>query len=335
MAGEPDVGVDAARLAAAYRRFAAEEARGRSPLYETLAGAVAEDPDVLAFLLALPREKRQPNLLFAAVRFLYGTPFDPGTLRRCVLRHAEAIRTLMLERSTQTNEPGRCAVLLPALALLPQPLALIEVGASAGLCLLPDCYGYDYGRHCLPTSETAPAFPCAADGMTPLPSALPRIAWRAGLDLAPIDVTDSDQAAWLEALVWPDQTGRLRRLRAAMAIGAARRPRVIRGDLRNDLAALAAAAPADATLVIFHTAVLVYIAPRGERDAFARAAQSLGFWLANEAPNVFPDIAGRAGPPPTPGQFLLSVNGQPVAWTDPHGASISWIADPPRANTRQ
>ena len=40
---------------------------------------------------------------------------------------------MILARRTQTNEPARCAVLLPALAQLPQPLALIEAGASAGL----------------------------------------------------------------------------------------------------------------------------------------------------------------------------------------------------------
>ncbi len=40
-----------------------------------------------------------------------------------------------MSKRTQTNEPGRCAVLLPLLAALPQPLALLEVGASAGLCL--------------------------------------------------------------------------------------------------------------------------------------------------------------------------------------------------------
>jgi hypothetical protein len=37
--------------------------------------------------------------------------------------------------------------LLPALALLPQPLAIIEVGASAGLTLLADKYSYDYDGH--------------------------------------------------------------------------------------------------------------------------------------------------------------------------------------------
>ena len=50
----------------------------------------------------------------------------------------------MRERRTQTNEPRRCATLLPALAQLDGPLALLEVGASAGLCLYPDRYSYRY-----------------------------------------------------------------------------------------------------------------------------------------------------------------------------------------------
>jgi hypothetical protein len=51
---------------------------------------------------------------------------------------------VILARRTQTNEAARCAVLLPALAQLPQPLALIDAGASAGLTLLADRYSYDY-----------------------------------------------------------------------------------------------------------------------------------------------------------------------------------------------
>src|SRR5207247_3541279 len=125
--------------------FAEQEARGRSPLYEALARGVAADPDVVAFLMGLPRPKQQPNLLLAAVRHLFGIVSDYGGFRRHVLENAEALSALMLARSTQTNEPGRCATQLPVLAMLPQPLALIEVGASAGLGLLPDRYGYDYG----------------------------------------------------------------------------------------------------------------------------------------------------------------------------------------------
>lgn len=318
-----------ARLSAAYRRFADDEAHGKSPLYEEFARGVAADDDVLDLLMTLPRQKRQPNLLFAAARHLCGTPENWDGFRQCVVQNREALRTVMLARSTQTNEPGRCAALLPILAGLPQPLALLEVGASAGLCLLPDCYGYDYGERLLKPKGDGPdppVFPCAVVKMTPIPRALPSIAWRAGLDLDPVDLSDPKQVAWLEALVWPEQTGRLARLRAAIKIAAVKGPRVIKGDLRKDLAGLAAEMPRDTTRVIFHTAVLTYVASREERAEFAATAQSqCDVWISNEAPQVFPDIAERAGASGPPGQFLLAVNGTPVAWADPHGASLNWI----------
>jgi hypothetical protein len=324
---------DRDRLAARYLRFADEEARGRSPTYESFTRGVAGDAEVLDFLATLPEEKRQPNLLLAAVRHLHGVPPDWPGFRAALLDNADAVRATMLARSTQTNEPARSAVLLPILARLPQPIALIEVGASAGLCLLPDFYGYDYGRRALaprPLSIEAPIFPCAASADTPLPEALPFIVWRAGLDLNPIDAADRAQAAWLETLVWPEQTDRLARLRSALRIAALQKPRVDRGDLLGaTLAELCALAPKSATLVVFHTAVLGYVADRAERQRFAATVRTLcPCWIANEAARVFPEHASGAGDPPSAGHFLMAVNGAPVAWTDPHGASLQWIADP-------
>ena len=139
---------DRARIARGYRSFAEVEAAVVSPLYAELASAVAGDDDVLAFLAAMPTGKRQPNLLLAALRFLHGRPPDDGVqLRAWVLGDADRLRITMLSRATQTNEPARCAALLPVLAALPQPLALVEVGCSAGLCLLP--------RPLRPTTTTA------------------------------------------------------------------------------------------------------------------------------------------------------------------------------------
>ena len=40
-------------IGAVYRRFAEEEARGRSPLYEALARGVAEDADLLKLLAGM------------------------------------------------------------------------------------------------------------------------------------------------------------------------------------------------------------------------------------------------------------------------------------------
>ena len=185
----------------------------------------------------------------------------------------------MRSSTTQTNEPARCATLLPVLARLPQPLALIEVGASAGLCLLPDCYGYGYNGRLIRPSEMGNMYPvisCAASETTPLPKAMPLVVWRAGLDLNPIDTTDHSQVNWLETLVWPEQTKRLANLRAALRIAAVHRPRIVRGDLRGAVfEELCREAPTDVTLVVFHTAVLAYVADREERQAFARRVTSL------------------------------------------------------------
>ncbi len=43
----------------------------------------------------------------------------------------------MLSKRTQTNEAARCAVLPPALALLREPLALVEVGRPLDLLSCP------------------------------------------------------------------------------------------------------------------------------------------------------------------------------------------------------
>lgn len=320
-----------AAISARYTRFADDEVRGRSPLYEEIARGVAGDRDAIGFLLSLPKEKRQPNLLLAALRHRFGIAAGWIDFRRTLLANADAVRAVMLRHSTQTNEPARCAALLPILANLPQPLALIEVGAAAGLCLLPDHYGYDYSGHSIsPTIETEfPVFACSVNAATPLPAALPKIVWRAGLDLNPIDAADPAKVAWLEALVWPEQAERLAHLRAAIRIAATVKPRVVKGDLlADDLDRLCRDAPNDGTLVIFHTAVLAYVPDQRDRQAFAQRAMSLcRYWISNEVPGAFPDIASRAAAIAAPGRFLLSVNGAPAAWSDPHGASLEWIAD--------
>src|SRR6185312_17196018 len=149
-------------IAAAYREFA-RAARGRSPLYVEIAGAIAEDEALVDRIASLPSEKQQPNLILGAAKYLFGTARDWPEFRKRVESHWDAVVMVMMARRTQTNEPARCATLLPLLATLPQPLALLEVGASAGLCLLPDKYAYDYGgRFVGPSKENAdpPVFHC-------------------------------------------------------------------------------------------------------------------------------------------------------------------------------
>ena len=215
--------------------------------------------------------------------------------------------------------------MLPALAQLPPPLALIEVGASAGLTLLFDRYSYDYAGHRIAGQDPlAPTLRCAPHGPVPLPARLPAITWRAGLDLNPLDVTSDDDVRWLSCLVWPGEGDREQRLAAAVATARRDPPVVHRGDLRTDLPALAAQAPAGATLVVYHSAVLAYIAPE-DRRLFADTVRSLpAIWLSNEGPGVVPDMPVPAyqGAP-----FILGRDGQtPLAIADGHGAWLQWLA---------
>jgi hypothetical protein len=315
---------EAQRVVAFYDRFAKVDAVGRSPLYGAWAEVVAGDREIVGRLMELPAVKRQPNLLFTAVRVLYGL-VEAEDFGVVVRERWEEVAAVMLARSTQTNEPGRCAALLPVLASLPQPLALLEVGASAGLCLLPDHYMYDYGAHGR-VGGGGPAFTCAVSGDGPEPRTID-VAWRRGLDLSPVDLQDADERAWLEALIWPGmEDERLAGLRGAIAVARRERPEVLQGDLRTDLPAVAADAPRDATLVVFHTAVLAYVLDAGERAAFGATVRSLdACWLANEAPAIHPGAHVPADEiAQHPQDFLLALDGEPVAWTEPYGRAIRW-----------
>lgn len=315
-------------IAERYEGFAKVEAAGQSQIYQMLALHVARSRTAIEFLGRLPQDRQQPNLLFAAVRLIAGTPQSPEELDTALQEHSAAITDVMLSRTTQTNEPARCASLMPALSQIDGPIALIEVGASAGLCLLPDFYGYDWGRRRLqaPDSirEIAPVFRCEASENTPLSSSHPDIVWRAGLDLNPLDVANIGDVSWLETLVWPEHHGRLANLRSALQVAQVNPPRIIAGDLRNDLTALIDEAPSDATIVVFHTAVLSYVSDRESRDEFAqRMIDANVIWLSNEAPRVFPQFGDFSSP--RRGLFLLASNGNPTAWTGPHGQSVDWI----------
>jgi hypothetical protein len=308
-------------IAATYAEFAAREAHGVSPIYERLSVAISGNEELLALLGSLPPAKQQPNLLFGVVRFLGGPVEDPVAFHDYTLTNWPAIEAEIRSRGTQTNEVGRCAILLPVLAALPQPLALLDVGASAGLCLYPDRYSYRYGSHQIGTGD--PVLDCAATGVSP-PAGLPEVAWRAGLDLNPLDVTNPADFAWLDALIWPEHTHRRARLRAAAAIAAAEPPLLVRGDVVDALPALAAQAPANATLVVFHTSVM-YQVPKPRREAFVRMVRGLpGHWISNETPDV---LTYDALPAPPDGVLnnVLALDGTPLAWTRSHGQAIAWF----------
>lgn len=314
------------RIARGYRAFV-EEAAPTSPLYALLATDVAGSDEVLSFLAGLPVGKRQPNLLFAAVQLLHGAPSDGEQLRRLVTDDADRLRDTMLARATQTNEPARCGALLPVLAALPGPLALIEVGSSAGLCLYPDRYAYEYDG--VPVGPPSPVrLSVATTGGVPVPSSVPTVVARIGIDLNPLDPADPDDRAWLRALIWPGPhaDARLSRLAAAAEVAAGEPATTLTGDLLDRLPDALALAPTGCTVVAFHTAVLPYL-PTDARTAFVDRVRGLPVrWLAQEAPGIVRGTGSR--PPGGWGtEFVVSLDGRPLARSAPHGGWLGWLPD--------
>ncbi len=330
--------VGASPTAQEYADFGDRQARGSSACFSAWALAIADDAEVLALLDTLPPAKRQPNLVFAAARW-HGVPPGPyDGLRTALLARWPEVRATVLRRATQTNEVGRCATLLPVLSALPGPLALVEVGASAGLCLFPDRWSYRYatpgdhapghpGDHALdPAGGPSPVvLECTAHGPVPLPTALPDVVWRAGIDLRPLDVHDDDAMRWLRTLVWPEHEDRRRRLAAAVEVVREDPPTLVRGSLLDVLPDVVAGAPPDATLVVFHSAVLAYLSPV-ERSDFVDLVGGLpGHWVSNEGPAVVPGVSDDAEHRPAGAPFVLALDGSAVAWTEGHGRELWWM----------
>lgn len=320
------------RVARRYGEYATRIERS-SALYAGWARGIAGDQTVARLVASLPPTKQQPVLVFAAARRRFGTPDDWDGLRQELLDDFDAVRAEVAGRSTQVNEPRRCATLLPVLARLPQPLALIEVGASAGLCLLPDRYRYQYGDQRIEpgidVGVEAPLLRCRASAATPIPQKPVEVVWRRGLDLAPVSLDDVEHLGWLETLIPPDDNERLERLRAAIAVARADPPTIVRGDLRSDVPALVAAAPTEATVVVFHSGVLAYLSTP-DRAAFAEQMEALpATWISNEPPWAFghDDVAVR--PSSATGWragFVIAVGDTPVATTDLLGATLQWLS---------
>jgi hypothetical protein len=233
-------------------------------------------------------------------------------------------------RRTQTNEVARCATILPALAQLPQPLALIEVGASAGLCLLYDRWRYHYTGASVNTwigpADSPVTLSCEIDGDVPLPAAVPTIAWRVGLDLNPLDARQPAARRWLQCLIWPEHHDRVQTLRGALDVAADIAPRIEKGNLVSDLPALIEQAPRDATLVVVHSATLFYL-DQPDREAFmAMLSRYGGHRIGCEGRDILPQLTKQLPSNiEVDGWFLLSLDDRVVGLAHPHGRTLSWL----------
>jgi hypothetical protein len=315
-------------IADRYDRFAVNEARGQSSCYESWAAGVANDRELLGLLATLTLAQQQPNLLFAAARWCGVQQGTFAMFRDLVVSEWSRVSAVMRSRTTQTNEPGRCAALLPVLQQLTGPLALLEVGAAAGLCLYPDRYSYRYSNGIDVDPADGPSrvvLPCHLSGPVPISSRMPEVVWRAGIDLNPLDPLDPDAMKWLETLVWPEQDDRRARLRTAVEIAAEEPALIERGDLNDLLPTLAASAPTEATLVVFHSAVLNYLHDPAERARFVSTAGGIAdHWVSYEGRGVI-DVDLPPSTPTPDTLFVLTLDGRAQAFGNGHGRALMWI----------
>lgn len=366
---------DAMAAAVAFRNLADAE-QSRVPTYARICRVIAERPDLHALLLEAPTGQRLPVLLLAAIHDVVLrdptvalAPWYPSVsheppsaedpteaLLAVVADHHDEILELVRTRQVQTNEVNRCVAWQLALGELcaddRRPLALVEVGASAGLNLRLDDDAIELvdGTGAGPTAQvgrldsTVRLSTVLRTGAWPVASReLPPVVSRVGLDLHPLDVTDVDDARWLAACTWPEQRDRFVRLAAAIERARLDPPPVVAGDMVDDVAAHVIAAPDGSHVVVLASWALTYVA-RARRSDFvdqlvgaASDVEGRGGRLslatldaAHTLPwIVAPEIAADADADHRHASLLSisaigpdGIAARPIAWTQAH---LAWV----------
>lgn len=323
-----------------------------SPLYTHLSAAVATDAELLALVRDADRSTQVSNLLFGSVHFLLlqgiehplaafyasltPTPEPPQAayphFRSFCLAYRPKIIELVATRRIQTNEVQRCTGLLPAFHLVSQrfpdqPLAFVEIGASAGIHLFWDKYGYDYGvAGKAGDSQSSVQINCELQGAQrpPLPTQLPVIAGRVGLDLNPVDIGDESAILWLRALIWPEHHDRVELFNRAMNLLQPLRPIIIAGNAADRLPEILENQIPNAVVCVYHSYTLNQC-PSAIRDKILAHLVS----YAQVRPFVRVSLEWYTGQSqPQLALFTYDrdqVKEELLAYCESHGRAIEWV----------
>ncbi|WP_413364383.1 DUF2332 domain-containing protein [Lysinibacillus sp. 3P01SB] len=265
----------------AFLQFAEQQAQESSRLYEYLCGEIINDEELMTIIRDIPLSQPKPNLFFAAIHYLvkkyeeplgayfasltdYPLPAEQSfqPFRQFALKHQDELRELFRTKLVQTNEVSRAAYLYPIIADIHQscgkPLALLEIGTSAGLLLGLDHYHYEY--------QNGPSICLTADTLTifsenrgePLPSSVfrhPIVQTRIGVDLHIVDLKETDHLEWMLALIWPEHKERRRQFLKAKEVNDSIQKDFYEGDAITLLPHIIQTVPMDCQVVVFHTHV--------------------------------------------------------------------------------
>jgi hypothetical protein len=320
-----------------FHRFAAAAAEQGSPLYAKWAGRITADVDILNLIDRARPSQRQPVLVLAVCRLL-GAPEGPyADLRAWMLDHQADLLAELDLRLTQTNDVRRVAPIALALAAaeISGPVSLLEVGAAMGLGLYPDRYRIDVespggASSTLGDPDSTVRLTLAVTGSMngPQDHRLPAIHRRAGLDLAPLDAGRPADAFWLETLLWPGQTDRVRLLRDAIEVARRDPAPIDQGDAVDGLELLVSHASPETTVVVVTAGTLVYL-PGPRRQAFVDTVARLGVrWISYEKTGSLAGVHETLRDPAPfsgPADFAtLALDGRAVGTGDAHGTRLRW-----------
>jgi hypothetical protein len=262
------------------------------PFYGALVKAFENDEVALTLLAGVRAEQRNPMLVLATLQLaglkgheVLGPLYDEVRHGRladtddAVKRVLEVVHTTPdvvqseLWRSTQTNEPGRSAVLQAVVSDLAgdgiDTINVVEVGTSAGINLCFDQFP-------VKAKDDGNPLTLVCDDLTPMDRSrpLPEVRQRIGVDPNPLNLSNDDDRMWLKSCLWPEQRRRHERF-DAVVVARANWPEatILKGRAKDRLGDALALCDPHALTVVFNTWVAFYLSPDEQREYFAELTQ--------------------------------------------------------------
>jgi hypothetical protein len=240
-----------------------------------------------------------------------------------------------LDSPPQTNEVARSSALLGGALLIAArtglPLRWHEMGASAGLNLQFDRYRYELGDRVWGDPAAAVVIRSAWSGHAPDLTVPLSVVSRAGCDVAPLDPSTESARERILSYVWPDQTERLVRTKAALELAATSGTRVQQEPASTFVARTFGAAAEDGGVrTLAHSIVWQYL-PKSERDAVRNALAQAGARATDRAPVAWYRMeadGAHSGTPNRGAALKLTIwpggDEQEVGRADFHGRWVHW-----------
>ncbi|WP_298829221.1 DUF2332 domain-containing protein [uncultured Piscinibacter sp.] len=250
-------------------------------------------------------------------------------LRRLLVDESPQLRAF-LASAPQTNETMRSAVLLGGYAAIARatglPLALREIGASAGLNLCWDRFHYQLGGQRWGDAASPVHIVSEWHGAVPALPARIAVADRRGNDLLPVDLRDPAAVLRLRSYVWPDQAARAARLQGAIALAGRQPPVIDAGDAADWVERQLAAPREGMATVLVHSVVWQYL-PQATRDRIEAALLAAAARSTRTAPLAW--LRMELFAPGAPAELRLTLwpegNERTLAEAHPHGEWVEWL----------